>query len=152
MPLPENRSSNRKLSALRQIRAAIRHYLEGELECAITLAAAAEGQLPDTTDDYLLKGFKSIVPFEEFDYNLVINWLKHCNEPDQVTITSFEAAMTIRRSISKFVAVYWEISRMMDLFLKASDKMFSDPEAIATIDDDDTIELHHFNPASQRRD
>jgi hypothetical protein len=40
----------------------------------------------------------------------------------------------------------------MDLFLKATDEMFSDPEAIATTDDDDTIELHHFNPASQRRD
>jgi hypothetical protein len=119
MPIPENRSSNRKLSAHRQIRAAIQLYLKGELECAITLAAAAEGQLPDTGDPYLLKGLKGIAPFDEFDHNLVINWLKHCKEPDEVTIPSFEAAMIISRAISKFVAVYWQISRLMELFEKA---------------------------------
>lgn len=40
---PTHRPSTRMLSAQRQISAAIRHFLQGELECAITLAAAAEG-------------------------------------------------------------------------------------------------------------
>jgi hypothetical protein len=117
--LPTHRPSTRKLSAQRQISAAIRHFLKGELECAITLAAAAEGQLPDTPDPYLLKGLVRVVPFAEFNHNLVINWLKHHKEPDEVNIPRYEAIMVISRSISKFVAVYCQISRLMDLFLKA---------------------------------
>jgi hypothetical protein len=116
---PIHRPTTRKLSAQRQISAAIRHFVRGGLECAVTLAAAAEGQLPDTTDPYLLKGLTGVAPFREFDHNLVINWLKHHVEPDEVNIPTFEAIMVISRSISKFVAVYWEISRLMELFLKA---------------------------------
>jgi hypothetical protein len=115
---PTHRPSTRKLSAQRQISAAIRHFINGDLECAITLAAAAEGQLPNTADPYLLKGLARVVPFAEFNHNMVINWLKHHIEPNEVNIPRYEAIMVISRSISKFVAVYWEISRLMDLFLK----------------------------------
>lgn len=59
-----------------------------------------------------------MVPFAEFDHNMVINWLKHYIEPDEVNIPRYEAIIIISRSISKFVAVYWQISRLMDLFLK----------------------------------
>ncbi len=38
--------TTRKLAAQRQIDAAIAHLHEAELECAVTLAAAAEGLLP----------------------------------------------------------------------------------------------------------
>ena len=38
--------TTRKLGAQRQIDAAIAHLHEAELECAVTLAAAAEGLLP----------------------------------------------------------------------------------------------------------
>jgi hypothetical protein len=43
----------RKAAAQRQIDAAIAHLKKFELECAITLAAAAEAMLPDTTTDYV---------------------------------------------------------------------------------------------------
>jgi hypothetical protein len=49
---------------------------------------------------------------------MVINWPKHHIEPDEVNIPRYEAIMVISRSILKFVAVYWQISRLMDLFLK----------------------------------
>jgi hypothetical protein len=120
MNMPQNRETTRKLSALRQIRAAIQNFEAGELECAITLAGAAEGQLPDTESPYLLKGLKDHTPFSIFDYNSAINWLKHAKEPDSTTITGHEAAIVLFRAITKFVAVYWQISQEMDAFLEAS--------------------------------
>ena len=47
----------RKVAAQRQIDAAIVHLRRFELECAITLAAAAETMLPDTTSDYVFDYF-----------------------------------------------------------------------------------------------
>src|SRR6516165_1110699 len=42
--------TSRKLAAQRQIDGAIAHLCESELECAITLAGAAEEVLPDTNE------------------------------------------------------------------------------------------------------
>jgi hypothetical protein len=43
---------SRKLAAQRQINAAIAHLENAELECAITLAGAAEEILPDNYEPY----------------------------------------------------------------------------------------------------
>jgi hypothetical protein len=55
-PAPESCPPSVKLAPLFAI------FINGDLECAITLAAAAEGQLPNTTDPYLLKGRRACSP------------------------------------------------------------------------------------------
>ncbi len=96
--------TTKQLSALRQTKAAIEHLHKNQLECAITLAAAAEGQLPETTIEYLFRLLRRLAPDD--DFNLVINWLKHPSGPTGATISEFEATLTIARAIQKFVAVY----------------------------------------------
>ena len=44
--------TTRQLAALYQITAAIEHFHKHEWECAITLAGAAEGVLPDAQDGF----------------------------------------------------------------------------------------------------
>ena len=95
--------TSKQLASLRQIIAAIEHLHKRELECAITLAGAAEGQLPETAKDYLFRLLKKV--FSHDDLNLVRDWLKHQSGPENATITEFEAALMISRAIHKFVAV-----------------------------------------------
>lgn len=96
--------ATKQLSARRQIEAAIRHLYANELESAITLAGAAEGQLPETTKDYLFRILKRHFGHDEL--NAVRDWLKHPAGQDAKTITEFDAALMISRAIQKFVAVY----------------------------------------------
>lgn len=96
--------TSKQLASLRQIIAAIAHLHKRELECAVTLAGAAEGQLKETTREYLFKILKKVFSHDEL--NVVRDWLKHPSGPDDATITEFEAAIMISRAIHKFVAVY----------------------------------------------
>ena len=96
--------TTKQLSALRQIIAAIAHLHNKQFECAITLAGAAEGQLPETTTQYLFRLLKKAVAQDEL--NLVRDWLKHQSGPEKATISEFEVALMIARAIHKFVAVY----------------------------------------------
>lgn len=96
--------TTKQLSAMRQIKAAIEHLHKGQLECAITLAAAGEGQLPESTVEYLFRLLQRLKPQE--DFNLFINWLKHPSGPEKATISEFEAVLVIARAIQKFVAAY----------------------------------------------
>ena len=47
--------TTRKLAAQRQIGAALVHLHKGDLECAISLAAAAEGTLPPTEEPHIFQ-------------------------------------------------------------------------------------------------
>ena len=46
--------TTRQLASLYQINGALEHFHEHEFECAITLASAAEGVLPDAEDGFRL--------------------------------------------------------------------------------------------------
>lgn len=106
--------TSKKLSAQRQINAAIEHFHKGEFECAITLAAAAEGLTPEGQS---LSLFRELVArAKDLDFNLVINWLKHPISPDEAVISDFEAALTIARAISKFFACYGQSTRRFEEF------------------------------------
>ena len=96
--------TNKKLSSLRQIKAAIVHLHQKEFEAAMTLAAAAEGQIPEGAIDHLFRILRRWAPQD--DFNLFINWLKHSSGPDGAVISEFEVALTIARAIHKFVAIY----------------------------------------------
>jgi hypothetical protein len=104
--------TSKKLSAERQIHAAIKHYSVGEFECAITLASAAEGQVPDPSDQaYLFRMLQDFVAKnpegdgEKIDFNMTSNWLKHKNEPSiEFEISDFLVKMWLYRAISKYRA------------------------------------------------
>ena len=54
--------TTKQLAALRQITAAIEHLHKREYECAITLAAAAEGLLPPTDEPHIFSDLKEFFP------------------------------------------------------------------------------------------
>jgi hypothetical protein len=115
--------TTKQLAALRQITAAIQHLSKREFECAITLAAAAEGLLPPTDEPHLFPDLKEFIPPEEFkylDFNMVVNWLKHHKpeDPDPFSILESEPVMLIQRAITKFVAVYHMSTQPMDAFME----------------------------------
>jgi hypothetical protein len=114
----KSRLITRKISALRQIHAAINLFHEEEYESAITLALAAESQLPDdVAKPYLYDVLKARVsPDEVGMFNDVRNWLKHLIPPDEIQITNFDAALALVRAITKFKAVFGESSPTMDEF------------------------------------
>jgi hypothetical protein len=113
----KSRHITRKISALRQIHAAIRLFHEDEYESSITLALAAESQLPHVAKPYLYDVLKARVSADEVDmFNDVKNWLKHIRPPDEIEITDFEAAIALVRATSKFKAVFGESSPTMDDF------------------------------------
>jgi len=112
--------TTRQLSALRQIHAAIEHLRSGQWECAITLALAAEGQLPPTGNVHLVKALREHAPdlAKDGTLNLYRDWLKHWSKdkPDEIEISAFSVTIAIMRAISKFYAVYGKSSAEMKTF------------------------------------
>lgn len=107
--------TSKRLASSRQIRAAIVHFRNSQFECAMTLAAAAEGLLPATDKHHFFKTLKD----KAKGFNLVIGWLKHGTAPfETATISELEVAATIYRAVTKFNAVYGGISHDMADFLK----------------------------------
>jgi hypothetical protein len=107
-----------QLASMRRINVAIEHLHEGHFECAITLAAAAEGMLPDTDEPHFRQKVKALaaslsgVAEGATGPNDYINWLKHGTlqkggpRIENATITELEVIATIWRAITKFEAVY----------------------------------------------
>ena len=111
--------TNKQLAALSQIHAAIWLYNIREFECAVTLAGAAEGILPPTSDPHMFSVLKNgPLPRAKFDYNFLLNWLKHPTPPDDISIPLFEAAIIIVRATSKFFTVYRTGSPAMRSFVR----------------------------------
>lgn len=111
--------TSKQLAALEQIHAAIWHCRNEAFECAVTLAAAAEGLLPTTGDPHLFQLLvNGPIARSDFDYNAMINWLKHPTGPDENIIPEFEVAIVIVRAISKFNAIYSTGSPAMRDFVR----------------------------------
>ncbi|MDP3750082.1 MAG: hypothetical protein Q8Q88_23910 [Phenylobacterium sp.] len=109
-------TTSKQLAALRQINAAIQHFQDGEFECAITLAAAAEGIIPRSD----LSLWSQLQPHRgDVDLNAFVNWLKHEDRsPEELEIDAFEVAMTIIRGVTAFIAHYRLSSAEFEGFLK----------------------------------
>ncbi|BBO06579.1 hypothetical protein SG09_59290 [Bradyrhizobium ottawaense] len=113
----KSRLITRKTSSLRQIHAAIKLFHDDEYEATITLALAAESQMPHVEVPYLYERLKARVSPDEVDiFNDVRNWLKHLRPPDEIEITNFDAALALVRAVTKFKAVFNESSHLMDEF------------------------------------
>lgn len=115
--------SNTKQASARQIHAAMTHYATGQLECAITLAAAAEGMLVEPDEPAFrqkVKDFAAQLPEAEGAQgpNDFIVWLKHGTfkgkKCDTATIDDSEAPVAIWRAITKFYAVYKAVTPEME--------------------------------------
>ena len=113
---------------MRQIHCAIEHLDRGDYECAITLAGAAEGMLPNTEDPtfrHKVKDMANAMPKDEvvpegkkaaWEPNDIINWLKHGSingkngKPgeryENLTIPDSEWMGVVYRAIDKFGKFY----------------------------------------------
>jgi hypothetical protein len=117
--------TTRQLAALYQITAAIEHFHKHDWECAITLAGAAEGILPDAEeeDEVLFRRLKKDMAehAEKLDLNFVQNWLKHGKYNgryiESMRISEFIAVISLWRAITKFAAVYRKETPEMEEFL-----------------------------------
>jgi hypothetical protein len=105
--------TSRRLAAERQIHAAIKHFREGDFECAIILCSAAEGQMPEpNAPTHLfarLKQYSAENPSsdgQKDDFNYDANWMKHGNGADEVEIEELMITSWLYRAISKYHAVY----------------------------------------------
>jgi hypothetical protein len=120
---PASIETNIRLASMRQIHAAIEHHLRQDYECAITLAAAAEGMVPATGTPHFhqkVKEFAASLPDDlegAKNPNDVIVWLKHGTykggKCETATIDNSETPVIIWRAISKFFAVYGDLSPQM---------------------------------------
>jgi hypothetical protein len=124
--------TTKQLAALPQITAAIAHLRKREYECAITLAAAAEGLLPPTDEPHMFSDLKEFIPREEFkylDFNMVVNWLKHYKpeDPDPFSLPESEAVDLIMRAIAKFIAVYHRSTKRMVAFMEWASTRYGYP-------------------------
>jgi hypothetical protein len=106
-----------QFASMRQIHEAIQHLHRGDFECAITLAGAGEGMLPETENSHFRQkamALEAALPRTkdgENTANAYINWLKHGKfktggaRVEETTISELEVIYTIWRAISKFQAV-----------------------------------------------
>jgi hypothetical protein len=118
MANPKSIETNIRFASMRQIHEAIQHLHRGDFECAITLAAAGEGMLPDTDKPHFRQ--KAIALEEklpktdggENTANAHINWLKHGGfktggpRIEATSISELDVIYTVWRGISKFQAIY----------------------------------------------
>ena len=108
---------NRQQAAVRQIDMAIELFHRHEWPCSITLALAAETQLPKSEKPFVAARLQAEYGTEFIDsLNEPRNWLKHTKDPDTVTIYEMDALMAILRAISKFTATYGAWSEDMSKF------------------------------------
>jgi hypothetical protein len=119
---PRQIETNVQLASMRQINAAIEHMHRGDFECAITLAGAAEGMLPDSDEAHFRQKVKELAAKPEIRAaggatgpNDYINWLKHgqlmkgAARIENATILEIEVIAVIWRAITKFRVTYPEI-------------------------------------------
>lgn len=115
---------------MRQINRAIDHCYNGEYECAITLAGAAESVLTDTDRPHFRQKEMELSKSPEIKAaggdiipNDYYNWLKHGSlvsggpRIENATIPAEESVKWVWRAISKYKAVYDDLPPQMLSFL-----------------------------------
>jgi hypothetical protein len=128
MTTPVSIDTHIRLASMRQINRAIDHCIQGEYECAITLAGAAEGMLPETWRPHFgqkVKEFAELPQIKEeggaTGPNDIKNWLKHGtlngDRIENVVVPAEESVVMVYRAITKYNAVYDDLSPQMRRFL-----------------------------------
>jgi len=116
---PVTIDTNIRLASMRQIHCAIEHLHRGNYECAITLAGAAEGMLPNTDEPTFRQKVKALSKSPEIQAaggatgpNDYTNWLKH-GGVENATIPAEESVALIWRAITKYKVIYNDLSPQM---------------------------------------
>jgi hypothetical protein len=128
MATPVSIDTHIRLASMRQIHCAIEYLHGGDYECAITLAGAAEGMLPDTWKPHFLQKVKELSKSLEISTeggatgpNDYTNWLKHGTLDGKIcetaTIPAEESVVLVYRAVTKYSAVYDDLSRQMLSYL-----------------------------------
>jgi hypothetical protein len=129
--MPDTIQTNLKLASMRQLHVAIDSYEKQNFECAITLAAAAEGILMPTNEPHFHQKVRDLEKKLEglegsAGANDVVNWLKHGTfkgrKCENATISDLEVVVAIWRALTKFEAIYGEWSPQMKSFVAALQK------------------------------
>jgi len=125
---PVSIDTNLRIASMRQIHCAIEHLERGDYECAITLAHAGEGMLLEPGEPYLRHKIKKMSKSGEIqvaggaiDPNDFSVWLKHGTfngvKTQEAKIPAEESVAFVCRAISKFKAVYNDLSPQMISFI-----------------------------------
>lgn len=121
----------KKQASLRQLHAAIDHLRDGEYECAITLAGAAEGQLAGVRKVDFWSVLKFVATEGQPNLKAVISelnetrdWLKHPTPQldDSRYLHMDEAWIACLRAAMQFVSVFEQQSPKMNRFFKLAEK------------------------------
>jgi hypothetical protein len=104
-----HQETTKQLAAQRQIDAAVSHLHKSELECAITLATAAETLLPERDTRHILAFLRKHPLSTRVNIEQTVHWLNSSAQPNSATIYEFEAAVVVARAISKFAGAYAEV-------------------------------------------
>jgi hypothetical protein len=118
--LGEKQRVSRKQAAVQQIEMAIRLLQSSDFACSITLALAAEAQMPITAQPHVYERVRATAPKDVADkFNAIRDWLKHCNAdmPEELDIFEFEVAVALIRATTKFYAVYQETTPQFETFV-----------------------------------
>jgi hypothetical protein len=126
---PKSIDTNVRFASMRQMHAAIDHVNRGDFECAITLAGAAEGMLPNTDEPHFRQKVKALSTSPEIKAeggatgpNDYINWLKHGQidrggpRIETAAISEVEMIAVVWRAITKFQATYHYTTSQMQSF------------------------------------
>jgi hypothetical protein len=127
----EARFVTKKQASLRQLHAAIDHLRDGDYECAITLAGAAEGQLAGRSEFDFWQTLKIVATEGRPNLKAVISefnetrdWLKHptlqLDDPRYVHVD--EAWIACLRAAMQFTSVFQQQSPKMDRFFRLAEK------------------------------
>lgn len=128
----DERLTTKKLASLRQLHAAIEHLRNGDYECAVTLAAAAEGQLAGRGKRDFWQLMKIVAFQGRTDRKAVISelnetrdWLKHPTRQlkDYRYIHADDAWIACLRAAMQFVSVFEQQSSRMEHFFKRAEKL-----------------------------
>lgn len=108
---------NRQQAVTQQIDMAIEMFHRREWACAITLALAAETQMPDTEKPFVTSALRSEFGDDFINQlNEPRNWLKHVRDPETSFLHEMDAVIALLRAISKFTSVYRAWSEGMAAF------------------------------------
>ncbi|EHH09255.1 hypothetical protein [Mesorhizobium amorphae] len=108
------------MAAVQQIEMAIKLFDDDRNStCAITLALAAEDQIPNPKSEkpFLLGAMRAEGADKKIDINRIRNWLKHHKEPEEIGISELDVVVSILRAATKFHAAYCQPTSVMKQFL-----------------------------------
>ena len=116
------RLASKQDAARRQILMAALCAFDGEWECAITLAGAAEGQIEDTEQLSMFDRLKKRKPDSRSErehiafINRLRDWLKHSGDQKDKFIYEFEAVFMVARALMKYWNAYHDNLDEIKLF------------------------------------